>query len=201
MIKNKFINTARSISFNLKNNKINEKNTKPPHIWFLTDVNKTNCPVKIIKKLPKRSGVIIRNYSKKKQIKLEEIKSYKHSRLLKILVAGNYPINGFLDGIHFPSWSRSKNIGNNFIKSIPVHSGKDLRKCITFKANIVFIAPVFNTSSHKNPKYLGVVKLGLLAKLFKVPVIALGGINEKNISRLKSLPISGCAAIDAFIKD
>ena len=82
--------------------------------------------------------------------------------------------------------------------SISVHTGRDIRKSINVKADLVFISSVFPSSSHKSKQHLGIIKLGLLARLFKKDVIALGGINNKNIARLRSLPISGCAGIDVF---
>ena len=200
MINNKFINTTRSISYNLKNNKFKKKNIRQPFIWFLTDIKKTNYPIKIIQKLPKKSGVIIRNYSNNEQLKTNAIKKYRYSRLLTILVAGKFSKYSILDGIHYPRWLQSSNIRNNVIRSISVHSGKDIRKSINLKANLIFVAPVFKTTSHKKQNCLGVVKLGLLVKLFKIPAIALGGINKTNVSRLKNLPISGCAGIDAFLE-
>ena len=66
MIKNKFINTTRSISFNFKNNKFKKNRIKHPYIWFLTDNKKIKYPLKVLKKLPKKSGVIIRDYKNKK---------------------------------------------------------------------------------------------------------------------------------------
>ena len=200
MIKNKFINTSRSISFNFKNNKFKKNRIKQPHIWFLTDNKKTKHPLKIIKKLPKNSGVIIRNYSNKK-INTKEINKWKSKRLLTILKGGKYSRGLHTDGIHYPQWIQSSLVKKNHLKSISVHSGKDIRKSINIRANLVFISPVFVTTSHKNEKSLGIIRLGLLVKLFKIPVIALGGINKNNISRLKNLPISGCAAIDAFLEE
>ena len=200
MIKNKFITTSRSISFNFKNNKFKKNRIKQPYIWFLTDNEKTKYFLKIIKKLPKNSGVIIRNYSNKK-INTKEINKWKSRRLLTILKAGNCSRTLYTDGIHYPQWIQSSLIKNNYVKSISVHSGKDIRKSINIRANLVFISPVFETTSHKNEKSLGIIRLGLLVKLFKIPAIALGGINNNNISRLKSLPISGCACIDAFLED
>ena len=78
------------------------------------------------------------------------------------------------------------------------HGARDIGKSINIKADIIFLSPVFDTTSHPERKNIGVIKLGLMAKLFKKPVIALGGINDNNISRLKGLPIVGCAGIDAF---
>ena len=200
MIKNKFTNTSRSISFNFKNNKFKKNRIKQPHTWFLTDNKKTKHPLKIIKKLPKNSGVIIRSYSNRK-INNKEINKWKSRRLLTILKAGKYSRMLYTDGIHYPQWIQSSIVKKNDIKSISVHGGKDIRKSINIRANLVFISPVFETTSHKNEKSLGIIRLGLLVKLFKIPVIALGGINNDNISRLKSLPISGCAGIDAFLEN
>ncbi len=200
MIKNKFTNTSRSISFNFKNNKFKKNRIKQPHTWFLTDNKKTKHPLKIIKKLPKNSGVIIRSYSNRK-INNKEINKWKSRRLLTILKAGKYSKMLYTDGIHYPQWIQSSIVKKNDIKSISVHGGKDIRKSINIRANLVFISPVFETTSHKNEKSLGIIRLGLLVKLFKIPVIALGGINNDNISRLKSLPISGCAGIDAFLEN
>ena len=123
----------------------------------------------------------------------------KSRRLLTILDAGKYSKTLYSDGIHYPQWLQSSLVKRNAIKSISVHSGKDIRKSINIRANLIFISPVFATTSHKNKNGLGIIKLGLLVKLFKVPVIALGGINNDNVSKLRGLPISGCAGIDVFL--
>ena len=200
MIKNKFITTSRSISFNFKNNKFKKNRIKQPYIWFLTDNKKTKYPLKVLKKLPKKTGVIIRDYTNKKIVN-KEINQWRSRKLLTILKAGKYSKTLYTDGIHYPQWLQSSIMKRDAIKSISVHSGKDIRKSINIRANLVFISPVFETTSHKNEKSLGIIRLGLLVKLFKIPAIALGGINNDNISRLKSLPISGCAGIDAFLEN
>ena len=200
MIKNKFINTSRSISFNFKNNKFKKNRVKHPYIWFLTDNKKTKYPLKVLKKLPKKSGVIIRDYTNKKIVN-KEINQWRSRRLLTILKAGKYSKTLYTDGIHYPQWLQSSLMKRNAIKSISVHSAKDIRKSINIRANLVFISPIFETTSHKNKKGLGIIKLGLLVKLFKIPAIALGGINNDNVARLRGLPISGCAGIDVFSED
>ena len=62
---------------------------------------------------------------------------------------------------------------------------RDVRKSINLKADLVFISPCFSTTSHKEKKSLGVIKLRPMARLFKKHVIALGGINNNNIAKLK----------------
>ena len=203
MIKNNFINIARSISYNRGRNKTlngNIKN-KPPSIWLFTDSIKTLRPVKLAESLPKRSGVVIRHYnSKKKEAIIRDILNIKKRRMLTVLISGKNRRNINVDGNHIPQWANYNNKLNK-ITSISVHTAKDIRKSINLKADLVFISPVFPSTSHKSKHHLGVIKLGLLARLFKKNVVALGGMNNKNIARLRSLPISGCAGIDIFIKD
>ena len=202
MIKNNFINTARSISFNKRRNKSlkgNNKN-KIPNIWLFTDSIKTLDPVKLAKSLPKKSGIVIRNYkSKNKEAIIKNILNIKKRKALTVLIAGKYRRNLNVDGNHLLQWV-NYNSKVNKITSISVHAASDIRKSINLKADLVFISPVFLSSSHDSKQHLGPIRLGLLARLFKKDVIALGGINKKNIARLRSFPISGCAGIDMFLE-
>ena len=200
MIKNNFINIARSISFNKGRSKILKgyNKQKLPYIWMFTDSIKTSKPVKLTKSLPTKSGVVIRHYnSKNKETIIRNILNIKKRKNLTVLISGKYRRNLNVDGNHLPKWLNCNNKIHKMV-SISVHTGRDVRKSINVKADLVFISSVFPSSSHKSKQHLGVIKLGLLARLFKKDVIALGGINNKNIARLRSLPISGCAGIDVF---
>ena len=203
MIKNNFINTARSISFNRKRNKpFKKKNIrKLPNLWLFTDSTKTVNPVALSKNLPKNSGIVIRSYgAKNKETIIRDVLNMKKRRLFTVLISGKYKRALNADGNHTPQWTNYPYKTKNII-SISAHSAKDVRKSLNVKADLIFISPVFVSTSHKDNRHLGVIKLGLMAKLFKKPVIALGGINNQNISLLKSLPISGCAGIDIFINN
>ena len=201
MIKNNFINIARSISYNRGRNnafKGGMKN-KPSSIWLFTDTHKTLNPTKLAEGLPQRSGIVIRHYnSTNKEAIIRSILNIKKRKALTVLISGKYRRGLNLDGKHIPQWL-SYNKKLNKITSISVHSGRDVRKSINLKADLVFISPVFPSSSHKEGGHLGVIKLGLLSRLFEKHVIALGGINNNNIAKLRSLPVSGCAGIDVFI--
>ena len=200
MIKNNFINISRSISFNKGRSKIlkGDNKQKPPYIWMFTDSIKTSKPVKLTKSLPTKSGVVIRDYnSKNKETIIRNILNIKKRKNLTVLISGKYRRNLNVDGNHLPKWLNCNNKIHKMV-SISVHTGRDIRKSINVKADLVFISSVFPSSSHKSKQHLGIIKLGLLARLFKKDVIALGGINNKNIARLRSLPISGCAGIDVF---
>jgi len=202
MIKNNFIITARHISLNAK--KLNHyrkgfKVIKIPYIWLLTDSIKTKTPLDTSKKLPTNSGILIRSYKTKNKEKIiKNIINLKKRKLHTVLVAGKHKNHSNVDGAHLPSWLNSSFFINKKLISMSAHGARDIRKSINIKADIIFISPVFDTTSHKEKKSLGVIKLGLMAKLYKKPVIALGGINNNNISLLKGLPIFGCAGIDVF---
>jgi len=196
-----FKNLSRSIFYNNKSKKAKLKTIrKTPYLWYLTDDIKTKSPHKTINRLPNHSGIIIRKYTSKFNDNLTKviIKKSKQKQL-KIFIAGQKYDFPSVDGHHIPKWNNHKPQNNKNI-SIAVHGFKDIRKSINLKASLVFISPVFKTTSHKHQNNLGVIKLGLLAKKFPAPVIALGGINEKNIKLLRSMPIHGVAGISVFEK-
>ena len=202
MIKNNFIITARHISLNGK--KLNSfskgyKTIKIPYVWFLTDSIKTKTPLETSRKLPANSGILIRSYNiQNKDIIIKNIINLKKRKLHTVLVSGRHKSHSNVDGVHLPSWLNSSFFINKKLISMSAHGARDIRKSINIKADIIFISPIFDTTSHPESKNIGVIKLGLMAKLFKKPIVALGGINNNNISRLKGLPIIGCAGIDVF---
>ena len=59
--------------------------------------------------------------------------------------------------------------------------------------NYIFLSPVFKTQ--KSKKYLGIYRFMSLKKLTNNKVIALGGINNFNLKRLKSTNCFGIASI------
>jgi len=63
----------------------------------------------------------------------------------------------------------------------------------------IFISPIFRTE--KSTKYLGVVKFNYLANTTRRKTICLGGINEKNIRRLRLINSSGFASISWIKKN
>jgi len=198
---NTFQNLSRAIYYNNRSKKNKLKPIqKIPNIWYLTDNIKTKKPSLTLNNLPKNSGVVIRPYDPKQKYKnIKNLIKISRKNSLTILIAGKKAFP-FTNGSHIPRWI-FKSPKNNKIVSISVHGLKDMRRTINSKANLAFISPVFQTTSHLHKDLLGVVKLGLISRKFKIPLIALGGINEKNIKSLRSIPIHGCAGIDVFEKN
>ena len=59
----------------------------------------------------------------------------------------------------------------------------------------IFVSPLYPTSSHPEKKSMGIVKFNLLKNNFtsKINIYALGGFNESNIHKARSLNIFGFA--------
>ena len=197
-------NIARSLAKQRKKSKVNALNIPKltiPYLWFFTDEIKTKNIPEILLKLPRLSGVVIRNYSSPDREKI--IKS--SSRISKrknffILVGQNCQSYGNINGIHLPKWhNQIRKKHKKHIISISVHGMKDVRKVINSRADIIFLSSVFRSSSHPEINPLGIIKFGLIARNLCKPVIALGGINDSNIKKLKISPINGIAAIDSLI--
>ncbi len=194
-----FSTLSRSINYNRTRRKNLNYRTKIPYSWYFTSSKNSKTPNFTIKKMPKSIGIIIRPYDLKNKNIKKIINQAKNKSLIS-LVAGIKHKEPNADGTHIPRWMYYKP-KNTKIISISFHGLKDTRKCLNLRANLVFVSPIFKTSSHVCSKGIGVVKLGLMCRNIKVPVIALGGINDKNIKYLRSLPIYGCAGIDIFEKN
>ncbi len=62
--------------------------------------------------------------------------------------------------------------------------------------SLIFLSPLFQTKNYK--KKLGIIKFNILSKLIDKKIIALGGINNSNIKKLKMTYSSGFSAITYF---
>ena len=62
--------------------------------------------------------------------------------------------------------------------------------------DLIFISPLFKTKKYK--KILGIIKFNILSKLTNKKIIALGGINTRNIKQLKMININGYSRYNTF---
>ena len=106
------------------------------------------------------------------------------------------------DGIYIPSFNKAKGFMNLENKKLIIlgsaHNQREIADKIKQKCEGIFLSPIFQTN--KSKKFLGVVKFNMLARNSKIKIFALGGINKRNIKKIKSLNISGFGAIKYFKK-
>ena len=106
------------------------------------------------------------------------------------------------DGIYIPSFNKSKKFLNLEKKNIKIigsaHSQKEIHKKIEQNCKAIFLSPLFHTK--KTKCYLNLYKFNYLSLLNKTNILALGGISENNIRKLKLLSIKGFGGIRFFKK-
>ena len=166
--------------------------------YFIEQFNK-----KEITKLNNKVNIIYRNYKKKHDFKeLLEIKNFCIKNRRKFYISNNIKIALQLgiNGVYIPSFNKSLEIKYINKKKLEVlgsaHNFKELSFKIKQNVDKIFISPIFEIS--KKNSFLNVIKFNLLSKFTLMDTIALGGINKKNIKKLKMVNCSGFAAIRYF---
>ena len=155
-----------------------------------------------IKKLDKDISIIYRNYNSPLNINLLiKIRDFCKKNRRKFYLSNNVKLalKLNLNGAYLPSFNKdikhlNYKIKQNFLFIGSAHDLKEIRIKENQKVSQIFISSLFKLEKN----YLGFYKFMNLSKLSKSKIIALGGINKKNIKRLSLLRISGYAGIGIF---
>ena len=155
-----------------------------------------------IKKLDKGISIIYRNYRSSININLlVKIRDFCKKNRRKFYLSNNIKLalKLNLDGAYLPSFNNNINhLSYKFRKKFLIigsaHNLKEIRIKEKQLVKKIFISSIFK----KEKNYLGIYKFKKLSKLTKTKIIALGGINQNNLKKIKLLNISGFAAINFF---
>ena len=155
-----------------------------------------------INQLDKNTGIILRNYNSKNKIEtILRLKKFCKKKGFKFYLSNNVKLalNLNLDGAYIPSFNKniehtSFSLNKKFLILGSAHNNKEIKIKEKQKVKIIFLSSIFK----KNKNYLGLYKFNLLSKLTNAKVIALGGISNKNIKKLKLLNCCGFAGISYF---
>ncbi len=97
------------------------------------------------------------------------------------------------------SWCRAGNAPGDFLVGVSCHSFEDARDAESAGAAYIFFGPVFDTPSKRGmgaPQ--GVARLGEICHGVAIPVLAIGGVSEKNAVECIRAGAAGIAAIRMF---
>ena len=155
-----------------------------------------------IDKQDKKTIIIFRNYNQDIDKKLIlTIKNYCKKKGNKFLISNNIKlaIKLNLDGAYIPSFNRDKkhlsySARKNFILLGSAHNVYEIRTKELQGVSAIFLSSIFK----KNKNYLGINKFKSLSLLSNKPSIALGGISNNNIKKLKLTNCWGFAGISYF---
>jgi thiamine-phosphate pyrophosphorylase len=90
-------------------------------------------------------------------------------------------------------------LGNDKIIGVSVHTLKEALEAESDGADYLGCGAVFSTSTKKDATDVSYDKLKEIKARVKIPVVAIGGINEKNLSQLEGANIDGVAIVSAIL--
>lgn len=79
-----------------------------------------------------------------------------------------------------------------------VHDMRELRRAAAARVPLLFLSPLNPTRSHSEWRPIPRMRAAQMARLARVPVIALGGMNLAKFRRIRLLGFHGWAGIDAW---
>ena len=169
-----------------------------PKIWLVSDARNDAALERILRKLPRGSGLIFRHYhlgeSARRQ-RFGELKRIARSRGHAIALSALPAMarRWGADAVYGPPRNLAR--GPAALRVVTAHSLRELAQAKRARADAILLSPVFPTRSHPGQGALGPVRFRLLAARAGVPVIALGGMN---VRRARQLGAARWAAVDGL---
>ena len=185
-------------------------------LYFITDSSLTKKGVIEDVKSAVKAGVKIIQYREKNKSTREMIKEAneikiicKQCKLNDVLFIVNDSIDVALavdaDGVHLgnddmPYHIARKLLGKDKIIGLTVHNLKEAKYAEEIKADYIGVSPIFETKTKPDAGLPG--GLELIKKIrseIKIPIVAIGGINENNIESVLNAGAKSIAIISAII--
>ena len=176
---------------------------KLPKIYlFVEDFNPSD-----LNNLNKNISIIYRNYKKKlNESTILSLRDYcrKNKRKFYLTIDIKMAIKHQLNGVYIPSFIKTLNFNfiskpKNFLIIGSAHNKIEIKTKEKQGCSLIFLAPIFKVNKKNN--YLGVSRFNLLALDNKNNFIALGGINQSNVNKLKLLNCKGFSGISWIKKN
>jgi len=176
---------------------------------FLTDRARIPNPDAVLRALPAGSAVILRDYDAPRRAQsAARLAALCRSRGLLFLVGADpaLAVRVGAKGVHAPSWFRDQNhiretLPPGMILTAACHDAAALRAAAAMGADMAFLSPALPTASHPGEGALGADAFRRLAAAARLPVLALGGVNDRSARRLAGRNVAGLGAIGAFAND
>ena len=161
-----------------------------PRRWLMTDERMGEALLDAVARLPDDAGIVFRHYSLAGEARrhlFDEVRAA-HPGLLLLGGSADLARTWGADGSH------GRHRGAT---AAPAHDLAEIRAAEAAGAALVFLSPVFTTRSHPDARPLGPDGFAALARQTRLPVIALGGMNEARAEGLAEA--YGWAGIDTWL--
>lgn len=169
-----------------------------PRLWMMTDERQGEELWRALERLPRGAGIVFRHYGlapAERRALFAQIARRARRRGVMVLFAGDPRAAGPLGAAGNHGGGRFPKV-DGMIRSASAHNLAEIRAAERLGTDFVFLSPVFPTRSHPGARPLGRVRFATLASQTRLPVIALGGMNERRARGLCGA--YGWAAIDAW---
>ena len=154
------------------------RQTANPTEWMILDERLGSELCKFVRKLPRRSGVLLLRYDL-----LERERRKLLSHLSWIAKAKRLTI-----------------IDEKSRGAARVHDSKELLHALTRRRQLILLSPIFPTRTHPNWMPLPRMRAATFARLAHRKAIALGGMDRRRFRIVQKLGFAGWAGIDAWIR-
>jgi thiamine-phosphate pyrophosphorylase len=169
-----------------------------PRCWLLTDPRQGEALWPALERMPRGAGVIFRHQgvADRRDLFLR-VQAIARRRRLVLLLAGPPALAA--------AWRADGSYGSDRhrpsrrapVKAVAAHDQAELIAAARSGATMVLLSPVFATRSHPGARTLGRMRFSALARASAIPVIALGGMDQRRAQRLQAY---GWAGIDGWIR-
>ena len=159
--------------------------------YFFTD-NLNEVIIKNIFKF-KNIAIIYKNSNQDKinNHKIPGIKNFCKKNKIPLFIRDNYILakKYNVDGLFISSLNKKMYNFQSFKKSFFIigsaHNMLEYHIKIRQKCKSVMLSPIFYNKKYSSNKILGVIRFNLISKQWKTNICALGGVNLKNLSKIK----------------
>lgn len=170
-----------------------------PALWLISDARNDARLERALARLPRGSGFIYRHYHLPDAARLARFRALRRAAKARghIVILADSALTARewgADGIYGAPRSLTPR-RSGLIHLATAHDMAELGLAARLGADAVLLSPVFPTRSHPGSGVLGPVRFRLLARLTRLPVIALGGITPHAV---RALDWPRWAAIDGL---
>ncbi len=172
-----------------------------PREWLMTDERLGDRLWEAIGALPAGAGIVFRHYGTPADERAalgQRLASACRDRGLVLAVAGSTRLARSLGAtlIHNPAGDPGA-----LPVSRSVHTPDEAETACGSAASLVFLSPIYATSSHPGRKPLLRDTARRIVAACPLPVIALGGLNRSRFEEIRGDGFYGWAGIDAWLGD
>jgi len=183
-----------------------------PAVLLMTDRERLPSPIPALASLRRGNGVILRHYGDPSREALaRNIKDVCARLRLTFIVAEDWRLAAAVkaDGLHLsdsrartgpPPGARLWLKHKRRLLTTAAHGPVSINRAAVLRADACLLAPVFATKSHPGAHPIGPLRAGLMCRLARVTVLALGGITAHSVRSLRFLGIGGIAGI-GFVQE